>query len=67
VECHRQARKEDGKLEQWEALLEMIAVKETKAKPYRSLPLSRNCIDGNNDECLISLRTVALAMEVRKH
>jgi hypothetical protein len=39
-------------------LLEMRAVKETKATPYRSLPS-----DGNNDECFISLQTVALAMD----
>jgi hypothetical protein len=40
VEYHREqeARKEDGKLEEWELLLEMIAVKETKAKPYSSPP-----------------------------
>lgn len=40
MEYHReqQARKEDGKLEEWELLLEMIAVKETKATPYSSPP-----------------------------
>jgi hypothetical protein len=38
VEYHReqQARKEDRRLEEWELLLEMIAVKETKATPYSS-------------------------------